>query len=160
MRRKDREITDLEEILCLLKEAKILHLAMRGEEYPYIVPMHYGFEYIEERDSFVFYVHCAMEGRKLDLLRKDPRVCIEIEDRVIPIDGGEDPCRYGAYYASFIAEGTVQFLEEKSETIHGLECLMLQQTGKSFPITEEKAEGVMVLRITTEHYSAKAKKPQ
>ena len=42
MRRKDREVTDIQEILHIVDEAKILHLGLMDEGYPYIVPMHYG----------------------------------------------------------------------------------------------------------------------
>ena len=45
MRRIDREVTDLTEILKIIDAAKILHLGMMEQEYPYVVPMHFGYEY-------------------------------------------------------------------------------------------------------------------
>ena len=43
MRRKDRQITDLEAIRAILDKAKVLHLAMIDGARPYVVPMNYGY---------------------------------------------------------------------------------------------------------------------
>ena len=47
MRRKDREVTNIIEILQIIEKAKVLHLALFDADYPYIVPLHYGYEYTE-----------------------------------------------------------------------------------------------------------------
>ena len=65
MRRKDREVTNIIEILQIIEKAKVLHLALFDADYPYIVPLHYGYEYTE--GILIFYMHCAKEGYKLDL---------------------------------------------------------------------------------------------
>ena len=57
MRRKDREVTDINEILKIVDKAKILHLCLFDGEYPYIVPLHYGYEY--KNGNLIFYMHCA-----------------------------------------------------------------------------------------------------
>ena len=63
MRRKDREVTNIDEIKQIIERAKILHLGLFDSEYPYIVPLHYGYEFTEEK--LVFYLHSAKEGHKL-----------------------------------------------------------------------------------------------
>ena len=65
MRRKDREVTNIIEILQIIEKAKVLHLALFDADYPYIVPLHYGYEYKE--GILIFYMHCAKEGHKLDI---------------------------------------------------------------------------------------------
>ena len=72
MRRKDREITDREEIRAILERARVLHLGINAGGRPYVVPLHYGLAWSDGLP--VFYVHGAREGRKLDLLRRDNRV--------------------------------------------------------------------------------------
>lgn len=57
MRRKDHEVTDINEILKIVDKAKILHLGLFDGEYPYIVPLHYGYEY--KNGNLIFYMHCA-----------------------------------------------------------------------------------------------------
>ena len=93
MRRKDREVTNIIEILQIIEKAKVLHLALFDADYPYIVPLHYGYEYKE--GILIFYMHCAKEGHKLDLIRSNPNVCIEIESDVELISGGDVACKYG-----------------------------------------------------------------
>ena len=47
MRRQDRRITDIEEITCILNSTRIIHLGMMDGDYPYVVPLHFGFEFID-----------------------------------------------------------------------------------------------------------------
>ena len=54
MRRKDREVTNIIEILQIIEKAKVLHLALFDADYPYIVPLHYGYEYTE--GILIFYM--------------------------------------------------------------------------------------------------------
>ena len=68
MRRKDREITDAEEIRRILSRARVLHLGLNDDEGPYVVPMHYGFLF--ENGKLTLYTHCAREGHKLSLIRR------------------------------------------------------------------------------------------
>ena len=67
MRRRDREVTDSNEIIHILDTGKVLHLGLVDQGKPYIVPMNYG--YILEGNKLVFYLHGALEGRKLDIIR-------------------------------------------------------------------------------------------
>ena len=64
MRRKDREITDIHKIEKILSSAKYLHLGVLDDEYPYVVPLHYGYQI--NGGKLTFYVHSAKEGHKLD----------------------------------------------------------------------------------------------
>ena len=50
-------------------------------------------------------MHCAKEGHKLDLIRSNPNVCIEVESDVELISGGDVACKYGASFASVIGRG-------------------------------------------------------
>lgn len=158
MRRKDREITETDEILAVIGKSKIMHLGLFDDGYPYIVPLHFGFEYTDGRP--VFYVHCAKEGHKLDLIRRNPHVCVETECDVKLLSGGEDPCSYSSEYASFIGHGEAEILREPEQKIRGLSCLMRHQTGREFAFTEQMAAAAAVVRITVSEYSAKARRPK
>ena len=74
MRRKDREVKDRSLISGMLDMTEILHIAIKNEPFPYIVPVNFGYEW--QDDTLVFYFHCAKAGMKLDLLRKDPQVAV------------------------------------------------------------------------------------
>ena len=85
MRRRDREVTDSNEIIHILDTGKVLHLGLVDQGKPYIVPMNYG--YILEGDKLVFYLHGALEGRKLDIIRNNSDCCVQIECDVQPFSG-------------------------------------------------------------------------
>lgn len=154
MRRKDRRVTDTTQILGIADRAKILHLALFDEGYPYIVPMHYGYEY--DNGTFTFYLHCAHEGHKLDLIRACPRCCIELDTDAKIISGGDDACSYASYFSSIIGRGTAEIIDG-DEKIHGLKVLMRTQTGREFDIDAAMASSVTVIRIVTDSFSAKAR---
>ena len=120
MRRKDREVPDRAEILRIADQAKILHLGLFDGEYPYVVPLHYGYRYEEKDGALVFIMHGAKEGLKIDLIRKNPKVCIELECDVEPVSGGDIACRYGAAYASIIGRGWAEIVEDSTEKVEGL----------------------------------------
>ena len=82
MRRKDREILDLDKIESIIAGARYMHLGMFDENYPYVVPLHYGYEMKDGK--LTFYVHGAKEGHKLDCLRKNDHVFV---------DGNQGGCR-------------------------------------------------------------------
>ena len=85
MRRRDREVTELNEIIHILDSGKVLHLGLVDQGKPYIVPVNYG--YVMENDKLVFYVHGALEGRKLDIIRNNSDCCVQIECDVQPFSG-------------------------------------------------------------------------
>ncbi|HXX55979.1 MAG TPA: pyridoxamine 5'-phosphate oxidase family protein, partial [Methanoregula sp.] len=95
MLRKDREITDRKEMEAVLQAAPVCRLAMVDGDEPYVVPLCFGYE------SGSFFFHSALEGRKIDILRKNPRVCIEADSTGGAIRDG-NPCSWGMRYTSVI----------------------------------------------------------
>ena len=79
MRRNNRDITDLNEILSIINDCKVIHLAMIDAGEPYLLPLNFG--YTCENGLFSFFCHSAREGRKLDILRKNPTVAFEMDCR-------------------------------------------------------------------------------
>lgn len=154
MRRKDREITDIHEIKSIINDCKVIRLAIQSEDVPYIVPLNFGFS--EDDGRFTFYCHSAREGRKLDLLRRDPRVGFEMDCRG-RLDAADHPCGYGYFYASIIGTGTVYF-PEGEEKLAALSALMHHMAGREDVFTEDQAKSVTVLAIRVESLSAKSKK--
>ena len=155
MRRTDREVTDPEAIRHILDTAKILHVGLFDDGYPYVVPLHYGYTLAEGR--LVFYLHSAKKGHKLDLIWNNPHVCAELECDDGLISGGERPCNYGAAYASLIGRGTAEIVTDVQEKCRGLSLLMQHQTGRAFAFTEEMAASVAVIRITLDAFNAKSR---
>lgn len=155
MRRTDREVTDNRQIQSIIEQAKVVHIGMIDNDHPYVVPMQYGFVFAD--GQLTLYVHCAKEGRKLDIIKKNPRVFIELETEAAIISGGDIPCKYGSEYASVMGDGTVVVVEDVAEKIFGLQLLMKTQTGRDFDISEQMTKSVTVLRIDVPHVTAKSR---
>jgi len=155
MRRTDRAVTDYQQINSIIEQAKVVHIGMIDNDRPYVVPMQYGFVFAD--GQLTLYVHCAKEGRKLDIISKNPRVFIEVETEAAIISGGDIPCKYGSEYASVMGDGTAIVVEDAAEKIFGLQLLMKTQTSRDFEITAQMATSVTVLRIDVPHVAAKSR---
>ena len=155
MRRKDREITRIEDILSIVDRAKVLRLGLYDDNFPYIVPLHFGYEYAEGK--LIFYMHSAKEGHKLDLIRRNQNVCIELDCDTELISGGDIPCSYSSSFASLIGRGLAEIVDDEQEKVRGLCLLMKNQTGREFEITPQMASAVAVIKVVVCDFSAKSK---
>ena len=69
MRRKDREITQPEELLAILDRCDVCHLALHGGTFPYVVPLNFGVT--REGEGVALWFHGAAAGKKLELLEEN-----------------------------------------------------------------------------------------
>ena len=155
MRRSDREITDLGEILSIINDCKVIHLAMVDDGEPYLLPLNFG--YACESSAFSFFCHSAREGRKLDILRKNPTVAFEMDCRGA-LDEHDVACQCGYYFASVTGVGHVEFLDGEEKLV-ALTSLMRHMAGREDQFTEQQARTVEVFAVRADKLSAKAKVP-
>ncbi|WP_225423239.1 pyridoxamine 5'-phosphate oxidase family protein [Paucilactobacillus nenjiangensis] len=85
MRRQERQI-DLARIKDVVESNHILRLGMLSEDYPYVVPVNYGYEWLD--DQLVIYIHGARQGKKISSIKANPKVCIEMDHDSEMISGG------------------------------------------------------------------------
>ena len=152
MTKRERQITDQKQIIDILNRAKVLHLGLCVDNEPYVVPMNYG--YTMEGEKLVVYLHSAVRGKKLDMIKVNPKVFFEIDCDVVPLDGVM-PCQYGVTYSSIMGRGTAQIVEDVEEKMKAMSVLMQTQTGKEFSFNERLVSIVAVIRIDVEEYTAK-----
>ena len=153
MRRTEDEVTHKEEILDILKKAEVCRLAFHDEEYPYIVPLNFG---IEEKEDLYLYFHCAREGKKLDLIRRNNKVCLEVEadTEMVP---GDKPCGWSMKFRSVIGEGSIEIIEDETGIRHGLDVLMEHYAGKGkYQYDERILKKTFVLRLKVYRLWAKS----
>ena len=152
MTRRERQVTDINEILKILDNTKVLHLGLVDGDEPYVVPMNYGYTY--ENDKLTIWLHCARQGRKLDVMRVNPKVFFEMEYGITPFEG-EVACKYGITYSSLMGRGTAEIIEDVETKKLALSALMKTQTGKDFQFEDRMAEVVGVVRIDVIEFTAK-----
>ena len=158
MRRKNRQVTDWKEIKEIVGRCKVARLGMNDDGKVYVVPMNYGCE-TEDGGRLTFYFHCAREGRKMDVLKKNPQVCLELDGKHELMEA-EVPCGYSYYFESLIGNGRVEMLSEPVEKVRALRIIMKQQTGKDFCEFHANAvQAVCVLKVELTDYEVKRNMP-
>ncbi len=156
MRRKNRQVTDIREIQKIVEECKVARIGMNDEGKVYIVPMNYGYECAQD-GKLTFYFHCSKVGRKIEILKKNADICLELDGRH-ELAEGNTPCRYGYYFASLIGNGRVKFIEDADEKLRVLKKFMEQQTGKAFAdadFTEKWVNAVCIFQAEITDYEVK-----
>ena len=154
MRRKDREITDGRRIDEIILSCDCLRLGMTDGCEAYIVPLNFGFTHEAEKRSF--YMHCAPEGRKIDLLRKNSRVGFEL-DTGHAVNAGESACGYSFRFQSVIGTGTVSFVAEPKDKEVALRQIMRHYAGEADWRFDSRAlDAVTILRMDVETLACKA----
>jgi hypothetical protein len=149
MRKANREIGDPSAVRAIMKEARVCRLGLADNGMPYVVPMNFGL------GENCLYLHCAAEGLKLDILRKNDRVCFEM-DLLREIKKGPEACGWSARYESVIGFGRAVFLSEPEEKRRGLDRIM-DHYGAAGPFSypEEVLAKTEVIRIDIERITGK-----
>ena len=148
MRRKDKHITDTDAIRGILRKARVCRLAMVDGDSPYVVPLSFGFH------DGTLYFHTALKGKKIDLLRKNPRVCFEV-DTVVETVEAEAPCEWTFRYQSVIGFGRARFLEDPEEKRRGLEVIFRHYAGRAETFSDEKIRATEIIRVDIETMTGK-----
>ena len=148
MRRKEKQITDLDQIDGIIKQAKVCRLGLSDNGQPYVVPLHFGY------DNPFLYFHGADTGRKLDILAANTRVCFEF-DELEKINKRASACNWGASYTSIIGEGTARILVDPEEKINGLNCIMAQYSSRTFKFESQDLAETAVIEVKISRMTGK-----
>ena len=154
VRRKDRMLEDGKD-MELLERGEYGMLALCGDPetgiWPYAVPLSYVL-----MDGAVYF-HCAKEGRKMDLLARNNRVCFTVVGDTQPVYIKD----FSTYYESVMVFGHAAPVEDEEEKYRAL----FQLAEKYLPDHMDKADGdirhafsrTAVFRISLERVTGKAK---
>jgi hypothetical protein len=121
MRRSDREIKDRSGLETILEKGDVCRIAFADDGVPYLVTLNFGYEWTGEFPSLYF--HCASAGRKLEMMRANPRVCFSL-DIGHELSTGPAPCDWGMKYSSIVGYGDLAELLGDDERRHGLDLIM------------------------------------
>ena len=158
MRRRDREVVDPTRIEEIIAESAVLRLGLNDDGEVYVVPVNFGAEIIDGRR--VFYFHSARSGRKLDVIRRNPRVGFEL-DAGFELVEGPTPCAFSARYRSVVGVAVATELADVAEKRRGLTAIMNQATGggrdggRAWRFDDAALDAVAVVRLDVERLSCK-----
>ena len=150
MRRKEKEITDITEIEAIIQKAEVCRLGLAVDNTPYIVPVFFGYE------NNCLYIHCAKEGRKLDMIKQNNTVCFEMEVDTKITNRDKPACQWSSTYCSVIGYGSAFILDNFQEKKLALDAIMRHYSGRtSFEYKKKAVEEVVIIKIIMEHISGK-----
>ncbi|QTF10670.1 pyridoxamine 5'-phosphate oxidase family protein [Brenneria izadpanahii] len=140
MRREDREITDPAEIEQIIQASKVMYLALSCDDLPFLVPVFYAW------DGHALYFHSAKNGTKIDIMKKNSKVCFAIS-----VDHGviedELACNFEARHRTVIGFGETVFIEDEQEKIAALDRIVARFTDKTFSYPSANLKSTRVIRV-------------
>jgi len=153
MRRDEDKITDKELIDKVFKSADVCRIGFAHENMPYIVTLNFGFNHDRE---YVLYFHCAVRGRKLDMMARNNYVCFEIDTDHLLIKGGR-ACGWSMKSRSVIGYGYLSVVNDLSERKFGLDLIMEHYGGPgSYEYDEKMLAETVVLKLEISEISARS----
>jgi len=117
IRRRDKEVTNPEELVKPLLEADYITLSLCMDNQPYIATLSHGYD----PDKNCVYFHSAGEGKKIDFLKSNPVVWGQAL-----IDNGYQQGSCDHLYHTTQFSGIFSFVEELEEKKHALTTMIRQ----------------------------------
>lgn len=146
MRRKERQISEFNDIVDVLSRCDTVRIGINDER-PYILPVSFGYEVVDH--SVVIYFHGAKEGRKIDLLNNDPVVFVEADICHGFKDTGHSvTCEY----ESVMARGRVTLAKDPKK---GMDLLLEHCGFKGYPYDDKVFEVMSVYEIELKDITGK-----
>jgi len=152
MRRKDKEIVDEKAMVSIIGKAIICRVAMCWQDEPYVIPMNFGCW-----DNYI-YLHSAREGRKLDILQNNDKVCIEF-DVDVELVQSQEACKTSMKYKSVLAFGKAIILKDVAEKKKALDIIINHyyhhNSPSVFHYPENALEKVIIIKVKIENMTGK-----
>ena len=148
MRRRDKEITDTKEIEDIVLRSMVCKLAMCDDNQPYIVPLCFGF-----KDN-TLYFHSAPEGKKIEILKKNPKVCFGFEILTQVVKSAK-ACKWGMKYRSVIGYGKAVFITDNDIKRRAFDIIMKQYANESFEYEEALLSSAVIIKVEIESMTGK-----
>lgn len=143
MRRKDKQVSGEEELGRIILASPYVVVGFHAESSPYLVPLDFGF------DGKYVYVHCAHEGRKLDLLRENPDVSLLFVDYggVQKESGGTNACACTTKYASVMTRGRAGIVDDNEGKKEAFSAILRRFGMDGMPFKSGMLERTCVVKI-------------
>ena len=151
MRRDDRELKDMNDIIRVMEKCDVCRLELNDEEYPYILPLNFGMQV--DKGEIILYFHGANEGKKYELIAKDNRAGFEMDcSHNLVMDPVKNSCTME--YESVIGHGRIEMVPE-CEKYNALCLLMKHYHKEDFSFNQSVMPRTTVFKLVVEHVSGK-----
>lgn len=133
-----------EQIDQLLLSAQVGHIGTNNENgFPYVLPVHYIYE------ENTIYVHGLSLGQKLSNIKRDQRVCFQVEE-MKGLVMSDEACDVNTEYESVVILGQAEMVEDKEKKLDILHKVIAKYApsliGQKLP--GNMVNGTGVIKIT------------
>jgi nitroimidazol reductase NimA-like FMN-containing flavoprotein (pyridoxamine 5'-phosphate oxidase superfamily) len=150
MNLRPRMLSKEDEMVKIIDEAQVCYLGMAENNRPYVLPMNFAYE------PGVFFLHAAPEGHKLEVLRSNPWVCLNINiGNELFHRHKEVACSWGMKFKSINAFGKASFIEDYDEKYRIMQLFMVKYSGEKYEFSEPSIRNVVIIRIEVEKMTGK-----
>ncbi len=149
---KNRVLNNKQELEGIIGKCQVCYVGMVDKENkPYVIPMNFGYK------DGVILMHGAQKGKKVDILRNNPSVCIVFStDHQLRYVTEDVACSWSMRYRSVLAYGTVEFIDDLDEKIIALNTFMSNYTPKKFNYNTPALREVNVFKVVVEKFEGRA----
>jgi nitroimidazol reductase NimA-like FMN-containing flavoprotein (pyridoxamine 5'-phosphate oxidase superfamily) len=139
---------DIDEII---RKCNVCYLGMVDIDHtPYVIPFNFGYE------DGVIYLHSSKTGKKIDILKNNPQVCIVFSaDHLLHAQSEQVACSYSMHYRSVQAFGEIEFVDDREEKIRILNMIMKNYTEREFTYNEPSIREVCTFKMVVKRFSGK-----
>lgn len=150
---KSRIISQQTEIEQVINSVDVCHIGMVDlEGNPYVLPFNFGY------DKGILYFHSGPEGRKIDIWKKNPSICIAFSsDYHLRYQHEEVACSWSMKYRSVLIYGKVEEVTNLDEKRKCMNIIMKKYSGRdNFEYSMPAIKNVKVFRVIPEMVKGKA----
>jgi hypothetical protein len=148
MRRDDKEIKSKMEIEGILRRGRVCHLGLCDNGTPYVVPVSYGYS------DGCLYIHSAVSGRKIEILRCNNlvsfNICVDES-----VSESANACNWTMKYCSVTGAGKACILENRDEKIGALRLIMRHYSAGEYQFDPAAVERVLIIKIVIDDLTGK-----
>jgi len=148
MRRSDREIKDRDQIEAIIEKSEVCFLGLCDRNEPYVVPLNFGY-----KDDTI-YIHSATEGKKLEILKNNSKVCLTFNSDFEQHIKGK-PEEWTTYYRSVIALGDAEILTDPVQKQKSINIIINKYTNRNYEFSPEVLDKFKIIRITLTEITGK-----
>jgi len=146
-----RTTQDSLDLQSIIDTCEVCFMGMVDQDgLPYVLPFNFGYEH------GTFYLHSAKTGRKMDVLKNNPNVCLAFStDHRLFKRHETVACSYGYDYRSIVAFGRLEFIEDYDAKVLALNIIMRKYTGRDFSYNSPAVNNVAVYKVAPSNIQGK-----
>ncbi|NSW54044.1 MAG: pyridoxamine 5'-phosphate oxidase family protein [Anaerolineae bacterium] len=140
---------DRQQMETVIRRATYCQVAFAEGSQPYVVPLNFGYE------AGCFYFHSRNSGKKLALLRGNPRVAFSLQSDVETLHNAEQAENCTMRYASVIGSGSAAMIEDRDEKIAALDAICRQYGLQPYPYSDAMLNATALFKVVVSQMTGK-----